>query len=48
MRRRHRAVHYHVWIVLGVLLPLLLIATLALRRNGPTEASPVPLSEAPS
>jgi len=48
MRRRHRAVHYHVWIVLGLLLPLLLIATLALRRNGPNEAAPVPLSEAPS
>ena len=48
MRRRHRTVHYRVWIVLGVLLPLLLVATLALRRNGPTETAPIPLPGSPS
>jgi hypothetical protein len=48
MRRRHRFAHFRVWIVLSVLLPLLLIGTLALRRNGPIEAAPIPLSEGPS
>jgi hypothetical protein len=48
MRRRHRAAHFRVWIVLSVLLPLLLIGTLALRRNGPIEAAPIPLPGSPS
>jgi hypothetical protein len=34
--------------VLAVLLPALLFGTLALRRNGPTEAAPIRLSESPS
>jgi hypothetical protein len=48
MRRRHRAAHFRIWIVLSVLLPLLLIGALAARRNGPIEAAPISLSEAPS
>ena len=45
MRRRHRAAHYRIWIVLAALLPALLIATLALRRNGPSEMMPTALTE---
>lgn len=48
MQSRHRTAHFRIWIVLSVLLPLLLIGTLALRRNGPIEVAPRPLSETPS
>jgi hypothetical protein len=48
MRRRHRATHYRIWVILAALLPALLIGTLALRRNGPSETMPTELSEVPS
>ena len=38
MRRRHRAAHRRIWLLLAALLPALLLGTLALRQNGPTEA----------
>ena len=45
MWRRHRAAHRRAWILLSALLPALLLAALALRQNGPTEAPPIRLSE---
>ena len=44
MRRRHRAVHRRVWQVLAVLLPLLVLAAVAWRPTGPTQAPPVRLA----
>lgn len=43
MRVRHRRVHLVIWIVLSAMLPLILIAPLALRHNGPREVAPVRL-----
>lgn len=45
MRRTHRAAHLRIWIGLAVVLPLILLAALSLRQNGPTEAAPVRLSD---
>ena len=42
--RNHRAAHRRIWSVLLVLLPLVLLAAMALRQNGPTEAAAVLLS----
>jgi hypothetical protein len=41
MRRLHKAVHRRVWQALAVLLPLLVLAAVALRPIGPTQAPPV-------
>ncbi len=38
--REFRAAHRRIWTTLAVLLPLLLLGSLALRQNGPTEAKP--------
>jgi hypothetical protein len=38
MQRRHRTVHARIWTALVILLPAILIAALALRQVGPTEA----------
>jgi hypothetical protein len=43
MQRRHRAAHRHAWRALLVLLPLILLASLALRRTGPSEAAAIML-----
>jgi hypothetical protein len=43
MRRRHRAAHGRIWLVLAALLPVLLLGALALRQNGPTEVPPLRL-----
>jgi hypothetical protein len=45
MRRRHRTAHRRIWAILAMLLPLALLGALALRRNGPLEASSVRLPE---
>ena len=45
MQRRHRSAHRRVWVLLSVLLPVLLLAALALRQNGPAEAPAIRLSE---
>jgi len=47
MQRRHRAAHLRIWLAMAVALPVILVAALAMRRNGPNEAPPVLLS-APS
>lgn len=38
--RDFRAAHRRLWVGLAILLPLLLLGSLALRQNGPTEARP--------
>jgi hypothetical protein len=38
--RAFRTAHRRIWTVLAVLLPLLVLGSLALRQNGPTEARP--------
>jgi hypothetical protein len=43
MRRRHRGVHAAVWTVLGLGLPVLLLAMLALHPRGRDQAPAVPL-----
>ena len=45
MRRRHRAAHRRIWLLLAALLPALLLGALALRQNGPTEVTPLRLSQ---
>ena len=42
--RQHRRAHLRIWLVLSAVLPALLIGTLVLRQNGPTEAAPVRLA----
>jgi hypothetical protein len=42
--RHLRAAHLRIWVGLAVILPLLLLGTLSLRQNGPTEAAPVLLA----
>lgn len=42
--RAFHAAHARIWAGLSILLPLLLLGSLALRQNGPTEAPPVRLS----
>jgi hypothetical protein len=42
--RSFRRAHLAIWGGLAVLLPLVVLASLALRQNGPTEAPPVRLS----
>jgi len=41
MQRRHRNTHRRIWGALLVLLPLILLASLALRRIGPSEATAI-------
>lgn len=45
MQRRNRSAHRRAWILLSALLPALLLAALAFRQNGPTEAPAIRLSE---
>lgn len=47
MRRRHRAAHRMIWVVLAVALPLVLFGSLVARRNGPNEAPAIQLSAPP-
>jgi len=42
--RSYRTGHLAIWGWLAVLLPLVVLASLVLRQNGPTEAPPVRLS----
>jgi hypothetical protein len=44
MRRRHRSVHRAAWSVLLILLPAILIAAMAIRRDGPLEAPAIQLA----
>ena len=44
MRQAHRRAHALIWPVMAVLLPAILVLSLALRRGGPEEAAPVRLS----
>jgi len=44
MQRRHRIAHRRMWGVLLILLPLILLASLALRRTGPNEAAAIMLA----
>jgi hypothetical protein len=39
-QREFRTAHRRIWIGLAILLPLLVLGSLALRQNGPTEARP--------
>ncbi len=45
MQTRHRSVHVRMWIGLAIASPVLLLAALALRQEGPLEAAPVRLDE---
>jgi hypothetical protein len=45
MRRRHRANHLRIWAGLAIVLPLILLAALSLRQNGPVDMPPVRLSD---
>ncbi len=42
--REFRAAHARIWVGLSIVLPLLVLGSLALRQNGPIEAPPVRLS----
>jgi hypothetical protein len=42
--RTFRRGHLAIWAAFAVVLPLLVLGSLALRQNGPTEAAPVRLS----
>ena len=44
MQRRHRAAHRRIWTFFLALLPLILLAAVALRQNGPTEAAAIQIS----
>jgi hypothetical protein len=44
MRLAHRRVHRRLWVALSLLLPALLVLSLAIRRGGPEEAAPVRLA----
>ena len=44
MRRGHRLAHRWIWLVLVVMLPAVLVAALAIRPSGPTEAPAIRLS----
>lgn len=44
MRQAHRRAHGMIWPVMAVLLPAILVLSLALRRGGPEEAAPLRLS----
>ena len=44
MRRRHRAAHRKVWMILAVLLPVILIGAMSIRRDGPFEAPAIRLA----
>lgn len=41
MRRAHRTAHRRIWIALAVILPLLVLAAMALRGSVPSELAPV-------
>jgi hypothetical protein len=43
MQVRLRRAHFAVWLLLAILLPAILIAALAVKRNGPAEFAPVRL-----
>jgi hypothetical protein len=43
-RRRHRATHRIVWVILAVLLPVILIGAMSIRRDGPLEAPAIRLA----
>ncbi|EAV45537.1 hypothetical protein SIAM614_22997 [Stappia aggregata IAM 12614] len=47
MKRAHRKAHARIWTVLGLLLPLVLFALLAMRQSPPTDR-PAVLIEAPA
>jgi hypothetical protein len=44
VRRRHRALHRIIWLVLAGLLPVVVLLSLALRPTGPTEAPQIQLA----
>jgi hypothetical protein len=44
MRRRHRATHRTIWLLLAGLLPAIIVLSLVLRPIGPTEAPPIQLA----
>jgi len=46
MKRAHRTAHARIWTVLGLLLPLVFFAILALRQSPPADR-PAVLIEAP-
>jgi hypothetical protein len=47
MRRRHRAAHRVIWVVLAALLPATALLALALRPSGPIEAPAIRLGPEP-
>lgn len=47
MKRAHRTAHARIWTVLGLVLPLALLAILALRQSPPADR-PALLIEAPA
>jgi hypothetical protein len=44
MKRRHRATHRVIWLVLAGLLPAIVLLSLAFRPIGPTEAPQIQLT----
>jgi hypothetical protein len=44
MRRGHRRAHRVIWLMLAVMLPAVLLAALAVRPTGPTEAPQIRLA----
>ncbi len=44
MRRGHRAAHRAIWFAMAGLLPAILLLSLVLRRDGPTEAPQIQLA----
>jgi hypothetical protein len=44
MRRRHSATHRVIWLVLAGLLPAIVLLSLVVRPNGPTESPQIQLA----
>jgi hypothetical protein len=44
MRRRHRATHRVIWLILAGLLPAIVLLSLVVRSNGPIESPQIQLA----
>ncbi len=45
MQHGYRKAHARIWLILGILLPVLIVWGIVLRQNGPLERAGVPLDD---